>query len=416
MTAPGFNPRPPWRGARVVLGVTGGIAAYKAVQLARDLTRSGAEVDVIMTSGGLRFVQPLTFEAVTGRPVHTDLWASPTEGGAARHIELGRNADAVCVAPATANFLARAAQGRADDLLTATLLVTRAPVLLCPAMNDLMYTHPQVQRNLAHLRDELSYRLVGPGVGPLAHGEDEGPGRMIEPDRILEHVGRALGADDAFRDRTVLITAGPTREPLDAVRYVGNRSSGRMGFALARAAWRRGARVILVTGPVRLDDPEGAEVERVETARDMEAAVRRHLPGSDVSIFAAAVSDYRPSEPVAGKLKRSREGKRLTLELEVNPDVALDTRQLRRKKSVAVGFALETADLVENALSKLTAKGFDLIVANAVADDSGFESDTNRVTLVGPGGDREALPLLSKDAVAERILDRVAERLRAGAQ
>lgn len=402
-------PRRPWRGRRVLLGVTGGIAAYKCVQLARDLTRLGAEVDVVMTEGARQFVAPLSFEGVTGRRVLVELFSAD---GAALHIRLGREADVVCVAPATADFLARAAHGRADDLLGTTLLATRAPVLVCPAMNDRMFAHPQVQANLAHLREVLGYHVAGPAEGMLAVGEaSEGPGRLLEPWQIEEHVGRLLGSDGAFAGKTVLVTAGPTREPIDPVRFVGNRSSGRMGYALAQAAWRRGARVVLVSGPSALADPEGVEVVRVETALEMHDAVLGLLPKADVSVFAAAVADYRPVTAEGRKLKRGQLGDALTLPLTTNPDVAADTRASRRAGSLAVGFALETDDLMENAARKLEAKGFDLLVANdAGAEGSGFEVDTNRVTILAPGREPEALPLLSKDEVAEEILDRVAGR------
>jgi phosphopantothenoylcysteine decarboxylase/phosphopantothenate--cysteine ligase len=406
-------PRPPWRGARVALGVAGGVAVYKSVQLARDLTRSGATVDVIMTKGAGRFVQPLSFEAVTGKPVHTDLWSGPSEsGGLALHLRLGRSAHVVCVAPATADLIARLAHGRADDLLTTAILATSAPVLVCPAMNDRMFAHPQVRANLEHLRTALGYQVVGPASGPLAAGEGEGPGRMVEPDEILEHVGRALGTDPAFRGKAVLVTAGPTQEPLDPVRYVGNHSSGRMGFALARAAWRRGARVLLVTGPSALADPPGVEVVRVETAREMEAAVRARLPEADLAVFAAAVADYRPSDPRPSKLKRAREGDTLSVSLVANPDVAAGTRDARSPDAVVVGFALETEDRIENARKKMSEKGFDLVVVNSPEGDSGFGVDTNRVVLVGPDGEDEVLPLLTKEEVAERVLDRVGPRLR----
>jgi len=402
-------------GRRVVLGVTGGIAAYKSVQLARDLTRLGARVDVVLSHAASRFVGPTTFEAVTGRPVHSDMYTGgpALEGAAAQHIRLGREADAVVVAPATAEFLARAAHGRADDLLATTLLVSRAPVLLCPAMNDRMFAHPQVQANLAHLRDRLGYAVAGPAEGLLAVGEGEGPGRMLEPWQIVEHVGRALCADDpTLEGRTVVITAGPTREALDPVRYVGNRSSGRMGFALAQAAWRRGARVTLVTGPSSLPLPEGVDVMPVESAREMHDAVSGLLPSADISIFAAAVADFRPAVAAAEKVKRGETGPTLTVELVANPDIAADTRSLRKPGSVSVGFALETRDVLANAAKKLEAKGFDLLVANdATAEGSGFDVDTNRVTILGPGGEAEALPLLSKDEVAETILDRVVRRL-----
>ncbi len=403
------TPRRPWEARRIVLGVTGGIAAYKSVQLARDLTRLGAEVDTVLSRGAGEFVRPLTFEAVTGRSVHTDLFEAD---GAALHIRLGREADAVCVAPATADFLARAAQGRADDLLTTTLLATRAPVLLCPAMNDRMWDHPQTRANAAHLRDGLGYHLAGPAVGPLAYGEGEGPGRMVEPAEIVERVGRLLATDERFRGRRVLVTAGPTREPLDPVRFVGNRSSGRMGYAVARAAWRRGAEVVLVSGPTELDDPPGVEVVRVETAREMDEAVREHVASADLSVFAAAVSDYRPASPAGKKLKRAEAGPETTVELTENPDVAGGSRAVRKDGAVTVGFALETDDLLENGRRKLEEKGFDLLVANdATEEGAGFGVETNRVTLLADGGEAEELPLLSKDEVAERILDRVADRL-----
>lgn len=404
-----LEPRRPWVGRRVVLGVTGGIAAYKSVQVARDLTLLGAEVDVVMTASAQRFVAPLSFQGVTGRPARWDLFDSE---GAALHIRLGRDADAVCVAPATADFIARAAQGRADDLLCTTLLATAAPVVVCPAMNDQMFAHPQVQANLEHLREAIGYRVAGPADGRLAVGEGGGPGRMLEPWQIEEHIGRALGGDAAFEGRTVLVTAGPTREPIDPVRYVGNRSSGRMGFALAQAAWRRGARVLLVSGPSALPDPEGVEVVRVETAVEMKEAVAARLPDADASIFAAAVADFRPEEARAGKVKRSEEGKELGLTLVANPDVAGDTRDLRKPGSVVVGFALETDDLIAHAERKLQAKAFDLIVANdALGAGAGFEVETNRVTLLSAEGEPEGLPLQSKDAVAEAVLDRIGARM-----
>jgi phosphopantothenoylcysteine decarboxylase/phosphopantothenate--cysteine ligase len=402
-------PRRPWKGRHVVLGVTGGIAAYKSVQVARDLTRLGAEVDVVLTASAQRFVAPMSFQGVTGRPVLTDLF-SP-EGGAL-HIRLGREADIVCVAPATADFLARAAHGRADDLICTTLLATRAPVLVCPAMNDRMFAHPQVQANLGHLRDRLGYRIAGPAEGALAVAEGEGPGRMIEPWQIEEHVGRALGEDPAFLGRAVLVTAGPTREALDPVRYVGNRSSGRMGYALAQAAWRRGARVSLVSGPSHLEPPEGVDVVQVETAVEMRDAVSDLIPAADLSVFAAAVADYRPAESRDRKVKRATAGAELTLKLTANPDVAADTRKLRRTGSVVVGFALETDDVLKHAAAKLRDKDFDLLVANdATAEGAGFDVPTNRVTILCRDGAREELPLLTKEEVAEEILDRVAHRL-----
>ena len=401
-----LNPRPPWRARRIVLGVTGGIAAYKSVQLARDLTRLGSEVDVVMTRGAKKFIQPLSFEGVTGRPVHGDMWRSRGAGsGAALHLSLAYEANAVCVAPATADLLARAAQGRADDLLTTVLLATRAPVLLCPAMNDRMFSHVQVQANLAHLSGTLGYVVAGPGVGPLAVGEGEGPGRMLEPEDIRERLGRLLGGS-SLAGQTVLVTAGPTREALDPVRYLGNRSSGRMGYALARAAWLRGARVVLVSGPAELPDPTGVETVRVETAREMETCVRDRLPEADVAIFAAAVADYRPADVAGAKIKRSSQGDDWSVQLTANPDVAADTLAARKEGLFVVGFALESENLVAQAEKKLRAKAFDLIVANGIGQSVGFESETNQVTLISD--DRaEELPLMPKEEVAERILDHI---------
>ena len=407
-----LHPRRPWEGRRIVLGVTGGIAAYKAVQLARDLTRLGAVVDTVLTAGAQRFVQALSFEGVTGRSSATDLFSAE---GAALHIKLGSEADVVCVAPATADLIARAAQGRADDLLTTTLLATRAPVLICPAMNDRMYSHPQTQANLGHLRDTLSYRVAGPGTGPLAAGEGDGPGRMLEPHEIVEEIGRVLSEASPMRGKKVLITAGPTREAIDPVRFVGNRSSGRMAFALAAAAWRRGADVTVVAGPVHLPVPYGVEVIRVETAQEMLDSASEHVPAADVSVFAAAVADYRPADPSEEKLKRADVGSDMTLTFTENPDVALETRALRKKGSISVGFALETKSLMENAQAKLESKGFDMIVANeAEAEGAGFEVETNHVLLLGADVKAEELPLLPKDEVAEVILDRVSGIMESG--
>ncbi len=395
-------PRRPWAGRRVLLGVTGGIAAYKSVQLARDLTQLGAQVDVVLTPTAHAFVGPLSFEGLTGRPVHSALVA---EGHALDHIRLARSADVVCVAPATADFIARAAHGRADDLLAAVLLATRAPVLVCPAMNDRMWAHAQTQANAAHLQT-LGYAIVGPAVGPLAWDEGSGAGRMVEPAEIVAHIGRALEPAGPLRGRRVVVSAGPTREPVDAVRVLSNRSSGRMGFALAAAAWRRGADVTLISGPTGVEPPTGPELVRVETAADMERAVRAALDGADALVMAAAVADFRPAAPHAGKLKKERAPDAIALE--PAPDVLRATRDARPAHLVAVGFALESSDGVVNARAKLEAKGLDMIVLNpATETGAGFEVDTNRVTLITRDAE-EALPLQSKDEVAETILDRVA--------
>jgi len=396
-------PRRPFAGRRVLLGVTGGIAAYKAVQLARDLTLAGAAVDVVLTAGAREFVRPLTFEALTGRAAHASLYPA---GDPNLHVRLAREAELVLVAPATANFMARAAAGMADDLLSAILLATPAPVVLCPAMNDRMYAHPASASNRARLL-EIGYALAGPGVGPLAWGEGEGPGRMLEPDEILAHAGRALEGATPLSGRRVVVTAGPTREAIDPVRYVGNRSSGRMGYEVAAAAWRRGAEVLLVSGPSHLPSPVGVEVARVESAGEMRAAVEAALPSADVLVMAAAVADFRPADPAGEKLKKEAGGVP-ELRLERTADVLASTRELRPAGCVVVGFALETRDAVDNGRRKLEAKGLDLLVVNDAREPgAGFEVETNRVTLLAPGRDDEALPLMPKAEVADRILDRV---------
>jgi phosphopantothenoylcysteine decarboxylase/phosphopantothenate--cysteine ligase len=387
----------------VLLGVTGGIAAYKSVQLARDLALAGAAVDVVLSAGAQEFVRPLTFEALTGRAAHTSLYPS---GDPNLHIRLARESDVVVVAPATANFLARAAAGMADDLLTAVLLATRAPVVLCPAMNDRMYAHPATQANLDVLRG-YGYVLAGPAVGPLAWGEGEGPGRMLEPDEILAHAGRALEGQTPLSGRRVVVTAGPTREAIDPVRYVGNRSSGRMGYEIAAAAWRRGADVLLVSGPSHLPVPAGVEVRKVESAEEMRAAVADALPSADVLVMAAAVADFRPANPADEKLKKEAGGIP-EIRLERTADVLASTRELRHADAVVVGFALETRDVVENGRRKMEAKGLDLLVVNDAREPgAGFEVATNRVTFLRPGAPDEALPLMPKSQVADEILDRV---------
>ena len=396
-------PRRPFRGRRVVLGVTGGIAAYKAVTVARELTLAGAEVDVVLSAGALEFVRPMSFEALTGRPVHTSLYP---QGDPNLHIRLARDAHAVVVAPATANFLARAAAGMADDLLTAVLLATEAAVVLCPAMNDRMFAHPATAENLRRLAG-FGYQVAGPAVGPLAWGEGEGPGRMIEPEEIVAHAGRALEGATPLSGRRVLVTAGGTREPIDPVRYIGNRSSGRMGYEIAAAAWRRGAEVILVSGPSALPVPVGVELRRVETAEEMRGAVEAALPDADALVMAAAVADFRPSDPAAQKLKKEASGVP-EIRLEATADILRATRHARRPGGVVVGFALETADAVENGRRKLAGKGLDLLVVNdATEPGAGFEVETNRVVLLRPDAPDEPLPLMSKAEVADHILDRV---------
>lgn len=348
----------------------------------------------------------VTFEALTGRQVFTELIEA---GHALDHIKLARAAHAVVVAPATADFLARAATGRADDLLSACLLATAAPVLLVPAMNDRMWAHAQTRENVTHLRS-LGYRVLDPDVGELAVGEGFGPGRMPEPEVILAHVARVLDSQDAWQGRRVVVSAGPTREAIDPVRFISNRSSGKMGVALAAAAWRRGADVVLVAGPVSTPLPTGVRVERVETTGQMRDAVAREIPDADVLIMAAAPADFRPRAPATSKMKKSAEP--APIQLEGTPDILADTRPLRRNGLVTVGFALETDDALTNARAKLDAKGLDLIVLNVAGEEgAGFDVDTNRVTLVSPD-EAEELPLSSKAEVADAILDRLEGRLR----
>ena len=403
------SPIRPYANRRVLLGVAGGIASYKTAWLARLLSKAGAEVDVVMTRAATEFVGAVTFEALTGRPVHTGLF---DPGRALDHIHLARAADVVVVAPATADLMARAATGQADDLLTACLLATEAPVLLVPAMNDRMWAHAQTQANAAHLQS-LGYRLLDPDDGALAAGEGSGPGRMPEPETIFAHVGRLLEDHAApLVGRRVLVTAGPTREAIDPVRYLSNHSSGRMGTAITAAAWRRGAEVTLVAGPLAVAVPVGVRHLHVESTSEMQAAVERELPASDVLVMAAAPADYRPADVSNSKLKKTGEAR--SIALAENSDILASTRSARRDGAVVVGFALETDDLIANARKKLDAKALDLIVLNdAKEEGAGFGVETNRVTLLTRGSaEPERLPLLTKPQVADVILDRVEEFLR----
>ena len=385
------NPVRPFDRRRVLLGVTGGIASYKTAFLARLMTQAGAEVDVVLTRSAQEFVGAVTFEALTGRPVHSELVAS---GHALDHIRLARAADAIVVAPATADFLARAASGQAGDLLTAILLAATAPVLLVPAMNDRMWSHPQTVRNIAHLR-ELGYTVLDPDDGELAVGEGAGPGRMPEPSTILAHAGKLLEPRGTIHGKQVLVTAGPTREAIDPVRFISNRSSGKMGVALAAAAWRRGADVTLVS---------------VETTAAMEGAVSDALPAAHVLIMSAAPSDFRPDTAAGQKIKKADAPR--SIPLAATNDILQTTASRRAPGTVVVGFALETENAVENARAKLASKALDLIVLNdATEEGAGFEVDTNRVTLIARSGNRVVLPLMPKTDVAEAILDRVEELL-----
>jgi phosphopantothenoylcysteine decarboxylase / phosphopantothenate---cysteine ligase len=395
-----------WAGRRVVLGVSGGIACYKSCVLARRLTEAGARVDVVLTRSAAEFVGSVTFEALTGRPVLTSLWEP---GRALAHVRLPQNAELIIVAPATADLLARVAQGLADDLLTTMLLARTAPLLIAPAMNDEMYARPETQANLERLRAS-GVAVVGPEIGALAEGPSERPGRMSEPETILAHAARLLRSTGRLAGRRVVVTAGPTRESIDPVRVVTNRSSGRMGYRLAEVAWERGAEVVLISGPVLLPPPPGVEIRRVESTSDLEAAVRSELPAADVLVMAAAPADFRPSNPSTSK--RARVDGALAVPMEPTPDILSGTRELRKAGSIIVGFALETGDALAKGRAKLERKNLDFIVVNdALEPGAGFEHETNRVAVLGRDGTPRILPLQSKRDVAEAILDAVEQAL-----
>lgn len=397
----------PFDAKRVLLGVTGGIASYKSAWLARLLTKAGAEVDTVLSRSATEFIGAVTFEALTGRRVYTGLF---DPGHALDHIRLAREAHGIVVAPATADFLARAATGQADDLLTACLLANESPVLLVPAMNDRMWAHGQTQKNMGRLR-ELGYRIVEPEEGMLAAGEGSGPGRMPEPETIVAHVARLLEGGGALAGKRVLVTAGPTREPIDPVRFISNHSSGKMGVALAAAAWRRGAVVDLIAGPMSATPPTGATLRAVESTDDMADAVKELLPSADVMIMAAAPADFRPVRVATSKIKKSAAPD--AVGLAATPDILSTTKTARRAGTVLVGFALETDNPLDGGRAKLEAKDLDLIAVNdATEPGAGFSVDTNRVTLLARGGGEERLPLMSKADVADAILDRVEEILR----
>jgi phosphopantothenoylcysteine decarboxylase/phosphopantothenate--cysteine ligase len=400
----------PLRGRTVVVAVGGGIAAYKAVELVRLLTKADARVRVVMTPRASEFVGALTFQALSGQAVMTDLF-DLTQESEIGHIQVADRADLVIVAPATANLLARMAAGMADCPVTAVVLATRAPVLVAPSMNVNMWQNPLTQANVRRLVDVAGMRVVGPDAGFLAC-RWTGPGRLAEPADIAEAAAHVLTPRD-LEGRRVVVTAGPTFEPIDPVRFVGNRSSGRMGYAVARAAARRGAAVTLVSGPTSLDAPLGVERVQVESARAMAAATTAAAGGADAVVMAAAVADFRPKEEAGHKLKKRAIGGQPTIELVHNPDILAELGGARRDdtRPVLVGFAAETENLVAAARGKLEEKRCDLVVANDVSQaDAGFSVDTNRVVLVEAGRQRE-LPLMSKDEVAHAILDRVVEML-----
>ena len=393
------------KGKFITLGVTGSIAAYKAAEVASLISKAGADAHVIMTANAQKFIAPATFAALTGNPVHTDMFAS-VAGRPLPHIELAK-AQLLVIAPATANMIAKVAHGLGDDLLSTTILAVRCPILFCPAMNVQMYRNLVTQANLATLK-KYGYHVMEPGKGQLACGE-QGEGRLPEPAEIFAEIVRLLSpAEDrqSMQGLRVLVTAGGTREPIDPVRFISNRSSGKMGYALARSAAARGARVTLVSAPTVLASPAGVKIILVETAQQMYEAVLEHFLQVDIVIKAAAVADYRPAKKAAQKIKKEEET--LVIELEKNPDILLELGRRKKPGQLLVGFAAETENLLIHARQKLAEKNLDLLVANDVTQPgAGFDEDTNIVKLIYRNGKVIDLPMMEKTELAERILEAV---------
>jgi phosphopantothenoylcysteine decarboxylase / phosphopantothenate---cysteine ligase len=401
---------------RIILGVTGSIAVYKAIDLASKLTQAGAQVDVVMTEAAQRFVTPLAFQSVTGRPVYTDLWQADSSGGLPTHIAhvgLGEGADLLVIAPITAQTMAKLAHGLADNLLTVTALAARCPTLIAPAMDGGMYQHPATQANLAALQAR-GVDVAEPEEGRFASGL-VGKGRLPETATLIGHIRRALARTGSLAGRRVVVTAGGTVELIDPVRYLTNRSSGKQGYALAQAALDAGAEVTLITSAQGLAGPAGAQIVPVGSARELLDAVRQAVQGADALLMAAAVADFRPAQAAEQKIKKQDEDSGLTLELVRNPDILLEVQRQRANTGwprVVVGFAAESENLLANAQDKLKRKGMDLLVANDIsATDAGFAVDTNRVTILDASGGQQPLELMSKTAVSEIIIDRVAALL-----
>nr|WP_092068049.1 bifunctional phosphopantothenoylcysteine decarboxylase/phosphopantothenate--cysteine ligase CoaBC [Dendrosporobacter quercicolus]NSL46912.1 bifunctional phosphopantothenoylcysteine decarboxylase/phosphopantothenate--cysteine ligase CoaBC [Dendrosporobacter quercicolus DSM 1736]SDL69150.1 phosphopantothenoylcysteine decarboxylase / phosphopantothenate--cysteine ligase [Dendrosporobacter quercicolus] len=391
------------KGKTIVIGVSGGIAVYKAVEVVSRLRKLGASLYVVMTRAATNFVTPVTFREMSGNPVIVDMWAEPKKWNV-EHIALAAKADLFLVAPATANMIGKVANGIADDMLTTTLMATKAPVVFAPAMNSNMYLNPIVQKNIGELT-ALGYQFIAPATGMLACGV-EGPGRLPEPGVIAEKAIAVLTASPEFAGKKILVTAGGTIEPIDPVRYIGNRSSGKMGYALARNAAKRGGAVTLISGPTGLAAPEAVEVIRVETAAQMRTAVLTRFADADIIIKAAAVADYRPREVAPQKIKKA--GEVLSITLEKNPDILTELGQIKRQRQILVGFAAETQNLIDNAREKIVRKNLDMIVANNVTlPGAGFNTDTNIVKLLYKDGNIEDLPKMSKDEVARIILDKI---------
>jgi phosphopantothenoylcysteine decarboxylase/phosphopantothenate--cysteine ligase len=388
----------------IVLGITGSIAAYKAAEIASQLTQAGARVNVIMTEEAIQFISPVTFRAITGRPVVTEMFDLASEFSI-EHVSLAEAADIVVIAPATANIIAKLAAGIADDMLCCTVLATKAPVLIAPAMETNMYNNPVTQDNLSKLKAP-DFVIIAPATGWLASGK-EGLGRLADIKDIIGSIRQVLGRGADLAGKHIVVTAGGTQEPIDPVRYISNRSSGRMGYALAEAARDRGAKVTLVTAPTSLPEPVGIDVIQVGTAQEMRQAVENVTPQADALIMAAAVADYRPTKVAKDKIKKGKAG--LTLELECTPDILGSVKG----NFIKVGFAAESSNLVGNAREKLKQKRLDFIVANDItARDSGFGTDTNRVTIIDRKGKIDSLPLLAKREVADKVLDRLVALLR----
>jgi len=387
----------------IILGITGSIAAYKAAEIASQLTQAGAKVNVIMTKEAIEFISPFTFWAITDRPVVTKMFDLASEFSI-EHISLAKAADIVVIAPATANIIAKLAAGIADDMLCCTVLATKAPVLIAPAMETNMYNNPATQDNLSKLKAR-NFVIIAPATGRLASGK-EGPGRLTDITDIIGSIRQVLGRGGGLAGKHILVTAGGTQEPIDPVRYISNHSSGKMGYALAEAARDRGAKVTLVTAPTSLPEPVGVDVVKVNTAQEMCQAVVKVTPQADALVMAAAVADYRPTKAAKDKIKKGEAG--LTLEMECTPDILGSVKG----NLIKVGFAAESSNLVENAKQKLKQKGLDLIVANDItASDSGFSADSNRVTIIDREGKVDSLPLMPKREVADKVLDRVAKLL-----
>ncbi len=400
-----MTPTSPLSGRRVLLGVTGGIAAYKACHLTRLLSAAGATVQVVMTTAATRFVGPDTFAVLSGHPVYTDLW---DEAGSVLHVRIAREADVAIVAPATANVMAKLSQGIADDLLTSTLLEARCPLVIAPAMHSGMWEHPATQSNVRALA-ERGARIVGPATGPLAAG-DEGIGRMAEPEDILSTAAAAVSENHDLAGRRIVVTAGPTWEPIDPVRFIGNRSTGRMGFAVAEEAAARGADVRLVVGPGTIGPPQGIPAVRVETAEEMRDVVVASAAEADAVVMAAAVADFRPERKAEGKIKKGSGVP--DLHLVPTPDI-LGELGGSKGHPILIGFAAETGDLERAGRTKLQAKGLDVIVVNEVGrEGSGFGADTNNALILTATGEDEPLRMWTKRELATAACDRMAKLLR----